>query len=304
MAENIDKYLDEIDDILDGARPVGFSGKMSVDVEAIRDVIENIRLNLPEEINQAKMLAAERRQIIDHASMEATNAVDDAKIISRDLLMAAEKRSKDMDSETNRRTEEVMKVTQNKAKAILLTARNEADRLVSRENVVAEANATAERIKGQAEAYLEDAKKKAKEITSEADSAAEAKMVAAEKWALDLKKSASAYVDDIVNEAEYRISKSHQEIDELQKKLNVAAGKNRRDTRTAVRHKPEPIRMSYDKHEQNRARNAASAYGVRREAPVSEGYGTTQLIDVPFDDIFGSFNDEPLHDRPSYDIEL
>ncbi len=292
MAEGIEKYLDEIDDILDEAKPVGFSGRMSVDVEAIRDVVENIRLNLPEEINQAKMLAAERRQIIEHASSEASHAVEDAKIISRDLLMAAEKRSKEMDTETNRRTEEVMKITQNKAKAILQTARAEADRLVTRENIVDEANAAANRIRAEADAYLVNAKKKASEITTAADEAAELKMDAAEKWAIDLKKSASAYVDDIVNEAEYRIAKSHQEIDELQNKLNSAAGRSKRDHRKAVNNKPEKIRL--DKHEQNKARNAKGAYGQRRE----------EIIDLPFEDLFGSFDDPPLHDRPSYDIEL
>ncbi len=318
MATNLESLLDEMEDIIAEGKPVAFSGRTTVDVEALKTVIEDIRLNVPDEIRQAKILASERREIISRASREATNAVDDAKIISRDLLAAAEKRSKDMDKETNRRTEEVMRITQDKAREIIAAARAEADRIISEQNIVKEADIEAERLRKQAEMYLTDARNTAEIIVNEAEEKSREKMLAAEKWSIDLKKSASKYVDDIVNDAEYRINKSHQEIEELQQRLNIAANKSNKEQRMAVRHKPEPIDKNFenygmtDKHQKNKDRNASGAYGKprnKKSTVVEEDKDIPiirhqSVIDVPLDDEPTAFDDPPLHDRPGYDIVL
>ena len=52
----IEDYLDEIEELLESGRGSAFSGKTSVDADAIKTVIEDMRLDIPEEIKQAKFL--------------------------------------------------------------------------------------------------------------------------------------------------------------------------------------------------------------------------------------------------------
>lgn len=65
---NVNEILDTIDDMLDKAWGLPLSGgKCVVDVERLRDLVADIRLNMPGEIKQAKMIVADRKQIVDDA---------------------------------------------------------------------------------------------------------------------------------------------------------------------------------------------------------------------------------------------
>ena len=64
----IRENLDLIDDILDTALSVPLSrGKSIVDIDKIRDALDDIRLNMPSELKQAKMIVEDRKTIIDDA---------------------------------------------------------------------------------------------------------------------------------------------------------------------------------------------------------------------------------------------
>ncbi len=69
---NISEILDTIDDMLDKSWGLPLSGgKCVVDVERLRDLIGDVRLNMPVEIKQAKMIVADRKQIVEDAKREA-----------------------------------------------------------------------------------------------------------------------------------------------------------------------------------------------------------------------------------------
>ena len=58
---NIDEILNMIDDMLEEAWSLPFSGgRCVVDAQKVKECIEDIRLNLPGEIKQAKMMVADR----------------------------------------------------------------------------------------------------------------------------------------------------------------------------------------------------------------------------------------------------
>ena len=62
---NIDEILNMIDDMLEEAWSLPFSGgRCVVDAQKVKECIEDIRLNLPGEIKQAKMIVADRNDII------------------------------------------------------------------------------------------------------------------------------------------------------------------------------------------------------------------------------------------------
>ena len=73
---NIDDALEAMDEILDKSMQVPFSGKKGlVDVEALRELIDDIRLNMPTEITQAKNLVNDRKVIISDAKQEADRII-------------------------------------------------------------------------------------------------------------------------------------------------------------------------------------------------------------------------------------
>ena len=110
----IDDILDMMDDLLDNAASVPFSVKKSiVDGDQMRDYINEIRLNLPQEIRQAKLIVRDRQSIISDANKEADNIIrraeERAKVIfSNDEITKAAKA----------RAVEITNQAQNKAKEI------------------------------------------------------------------------------------------------------------------------------------------------------------------------------------------
>ena len=93
----IDDILDMMDDLLDNAASVPFSVKKSiVDGDQLRDYINEIRLNLPQEIRQAKLIVRDRQSIISDANKEADNIIRRAEerakvIVSNDEITKAAK---------------------------------------------------------------------------------------------------------------------------------------------------------------------------------------------------------------------
>ena len=73
---NIDDALEAMDEILDKSMQVPFANKKGlVDVESLREIIDDIRLNLPAEITQAKNLVNDRKVIISDARQEADRII-------------------------------------------------------------------------------------------------------------------------------------------------------------------------------------------------------------------------------------
>lgn len=71
---SIENRLNEIDEILDSAWHLPFTGgRAIINVGEIKKIISDIRLNLPTEIERAKNIVSERIKIIDDAKLEADN---------------------------------------------------------------------------------------------------------------------------------------------------------------------------------------------------------------------------------------
>ena len=63
--------LENLEEILEAGTKVPFSTKVMVDAEELREIIEDIRLKLPDELKQAKWVKEERQRIISDAELEA-----------------------------------------------------------------------------------------------------------------------------------------------------------------------------------------------------------------------------------------
>ncbi len=110
----IDDILDMMDDLLDNASSVPFSVKKSIiDCDQMRDYINEIRLNLPQEIKQAKLIVRDRQSIINDANKEAETIVrraeDRAKVIvsNDEITKAAKARAVEMINQAQAKSKEI-----------------------------------------------------------------------------------------------------------------------------------------------------------------------------------------------------
>ncbi len=103
----LDELLEQFDEILDGG--IKIPGKKTlVDVERLRAVIDDIRLNIPSEIKQARGIVADRAEIITTAKREADS-----------IIKGAEERAKAIVAQ-----EQIVKLSQEKATEIIAAAQS------------------------------------------------------------------------------------------------------------------------------------------------------------------------------------
>ena len=108
MAISLEALLENLEEVLEEGMSVPLSGgKRMVDVDAARDIIDDIRLNMPQEILQAKAIVQDRAQILAKAKKEAEDMVKTAEDRARVLLdreeivRQAEAKAKTITSEAN-----------------------------------------------------------------------------------------------------------------------------------------------------------------------------------------------------------
>ena len=73
------ELLDEIVEIVDTSSEVPLTGKILVDAEEILEIVKEIRVELPDEIQQAQWIKEERQKILEEARKEYEKIVADAK---------------------------------------------------------------------------------------------------------------------------------------------------------------------------------------------------------------------------------
>lgn len=116
---NIDEILDVIDELLDKAWSLPLSGgRCVVDAEKVRDLIDDVRLNLPGEIKQARAIVSDRAEIIDSAKKEAEQLVRKAEDRARALVnqqevtKAAQAKASEIVSQAQMKSREIRQAAQ------------------------------------------------------------------------------------------------------------------------------------------------------------------------------------------------
>lgn len=111
---NVENILLMMEDMLDSAWSIPLSGgKSAIDVDRFRELIEDLRLHLPVEINKAKEIVNDRKIILDDAKKEAEM-----------VIRVAEERAKKLVDH-----DELVKQSQMKANEILSTSQLQAREL-------------------------------------------------------------------------------------------------------------------------------------------------------------------------------
>ncbi len=100
----VEELLEQIDDMLDKAWSLPMSGgKCLVDAERLRNIVDDIRAYMPNEVRQARAIVADRGDIVETAKLEAEG-----------IIRAAEERARRLVAQ-----EEIVKQSQQKANEIM-----------------------------------------------------------------------------------------------------------------------------------------------------------------------------------------
>ncbi len=115
----VNEILDSLDDAIESAWNLPLTGgRCIVEVEKMLELINDVRLALPKELKQAKMIVTDRQDIINDARNEAKQIINDA-----------EKKAQRLVSET-----EIVRRAKEKANQMLTNAHTQSTALKSSTN--------------------------------------------------------------------------------------------------------------------------------------------------------------------------
>ena len=111
---NVEELLDLMEETLEEGTSVPFAAtKRVVDVERCRDIIDEVRNNLPDELRDSKKIVEDREQLVRTAQQEADNIIKQAEERARVLVS---------DQEITKRAQkaavEIVNAAQNQAKEL------------------------------------------------------------------------------------------------------------------------------------------------------------------------------------------
>ena len=119
MSKNVEEILDQLDDLLDTAWAMPLSGgKVVVDGERVRELVDAVRAHLPSEFRQARAIVNDRAEIIDTAKKEAEEIIRNAEerrsqILSREeIVIQAQEKANEIQAQTQKRAREMRRSAQ------------------------------------------------------------------------------------------------------------------------------------------------------------------------------------------------
>ena len=107
---SIEEILDQLDELIDRAWSLPLTGgRCVVDADKVRELLDDVRLNMPTEIRQAQSIVADRTEIVNNAKKEAET-----------IIARAEKRAAALVEE-----DEIVRQSRNKAAEIAQQAQQQ-----------------------------------------------------------------------------------------------------------------------------------------------------------------------------------
>ncbi len=84
---NIEEILDQLDELIDRAWSLPLTGgRCVVDADKVRELLDDVRLNMPTEIRQAQSIVSDRTEIVNTAKKEAEAIVRRAETRAKALV--------------------------------------------------------------------------------------------------------------------------------------------------------------------------------------------------------------------------
>ncbi|MDE5945780.1 MAG: vacuolar-type H+-ATPase subunit H [Oscillospiraceae bacterium] len=113
---NIEEILEEIDEFIDNSKSVPFAThKKIVDSDRLRELISDVRMNLPKELKEAQKIELEAQKILDEAKKNAEIIIQKAeerasKIVAKEAIVTeARKKAVDMITKAQQTSQNIQK---------------------------------------------------------------------------------------------------------------------------------------------------------------------------------------------------
>ena len=146
MESSVYTLLESLEDVLEKAKQAPLSSSVKVSREEIFEIIEGIRLALPQEIKQAQRIVHNSESIIDNAHASANGIINAANETAEKMTME----------------HEITKRAQEEAEAIITDARNKAEDM--RMGAIEYADQMLENTENQIKAVLDNFSKRANNV--------------------------------------------------------------------------------------------------------------------------------------------
>tara|TARA_B100001029_G_scaffold153583_1_gene137288 strand:- start:9554 stop:10138 length:585 start_codon:yes stop_codon:yes gene_type:complete len=174
---SIVEKLSNISEYLSSSKKV--MGKSVIDVEKIKEMLEEVQENLPRELEQSEVIISQKESILNDASEEAEK----------------------LTAETSQHCEN-----------LIAEAQSRADEIVSKDEIVAEAQSRADEIVSQAEKTKEDTMEVVEHNKNEIMSRASSMQEESENYSSQRRKDADQYAKEVLFSLEERLSLSLAQI--------------------------------------------------------------------------------------------
>lgn len=122
----IDEILDQLDELLDKSWSLPLSGgRCVVDAEKVRELIDGLRYNIPEEVREAKAIVADRSLILSEAKKESEIMIRKAEerakqlIAQQEIVRQAQAKCADMLGQAKTKSSEMRSAAQEFSDAVL-----------------------------------------------------------------------------------------------------------------------------------------------------------------------------------------
>lgn len=184
---NTDILLEDLEDVLDDATTIPFSKKQAVDIDKIKTIIEDIRLNTPQETKQAKAIVDSRNNILEEANKQAADIIAKAQEQARELVAR----------------DQITQTAQAEAAEILAKAKEQGD------------------------AYITDAQNQASEILGNATNQANEMVTTAQNKSREMLTAVNNYADDTLLAIDDALYKALSDVRRIRQGIMNSQNKNR-----------------------------------------------------------------------------
>lgn len=182
IPKNIDNIITELEELVENGTNIAFTSKVVIDEDDLKHIIEDLNLNIPEEIKQARAIVVDRMEILNAAKKDGEKLIAKAKEQAARLVEEHE---------------------------IMQTAKAQANDLLSKAK--AQANLTVATAQEKADEIVREAKEYSDETTAQAD-----------RWSKEMRTAASDFVDNVMRDSEEVFTKGLKDIKRVRANLAAA----------------------------------------------------------------------------------
>lgn len=130
MVIELDDLIDELEEVLAAGRRIPFSGHLLVDEERILDVIDRMRVALPEELKRARRVIQEQDRLLEEARSRVQQVLEEKGLLAaiederRKLIHHAEQEAVQVRDGADEYARQVLRELDDRLSKLLTSVRN------------------------------------------------------------------------------------------------------------------------------------------------------------------------------------